>query len=837
VYQSVIFGNVQHLVTEPINLILFHEHYFLLYRATVKQFSCDNCGIRNIVNIKKHVCNLSRTSYFQTKVKRQIRYCDKRPEMNSSLSAKSHLWQNIVFYDFETFFDGTKHHVYAVGLLHWKEDGSKTYVDFYGAHALESFMMFLEEMHKQAVELTLVSYNGSNFDHYFVLEHQVRYNNADLDEFLLNKGRLLQINFWGHKVLDLYNFLGPSSLDANCVSYQIPLRKSVFPHLYPRSWTDIEYVGPTLPEEMYPEKMRADFRSMQHPDVFNFRIESLKYLQIDVECLQLLGERFMNEMYNQFNIYLPFYLTLSQVAFELWKTTLDPLWSIPIPSTPQLYDVVNKATYGGRCHFVKRHFLSSQVSELCYEKIQDYLVDLDVVSLYPASMMNLVFPCGDVNFDSDMINMIELESDFYSNKEIPIGIYHVSVIPPTHMIVVPIPQKNSKGLTTWSLHGSDSQYYTSVDLEIGRRYGYSFKFLSAFTWTDKQPLFTGYISDIFQRKAEQDILKKNKSQDYNPAAREVFKKLMNALYGKMMQKRQHIDHDFIDPDDETQHEKWTKFLNGHSGVEYHPIGQQIMMMTGDNNDFKKSISKPHYLGAFILSYSRAMMNGYFDLIDPYRVQGPIYDWQKSLESSFYYTDTDSLIVHADRLPLVSEHIGTALGKLADELNGGKIIEGYFLSPKLYCVRYMLPDGSIHEKLRAKGIPNHMLTVQAFKNMYFDNDPTRFDFVQLRRIQQNLNAPQETKGMEPFTIVSVLDAHRTLNASGMYGEMGTFGGRVVCANICHSVPLGFKKPEEDLQCLEDESFDVENQQEKEDDLMVSDTELDWLYTALGDDVWD
>ena len=812
--------------TKPLELVLFREHFFVLMRKSLQQFSCSTCGDRNIVKIEKHICRPQKVQYYQQIVKKHLSYFDKRIIQNENIN-DANLFENLLFFDFETFFNGIKHQVYAVGCIH-KHNDSEKYFSFTGPNCMETFMMYLEEMQKQGISLTLISYNGCNFDHYFLLENALTFN-TPLNEFLMNKGRLLQLNFMNHKVLDMYNFLGPSSLDSNCESYGIKVRKSIFPHLYARKWEDLLYRGPPLGEEFYPERMRPQYREWVKDIVdFNYMQECEKYLEIDVQCLKELTIKFIRETWNQFSIYVPYYITLSQLAFDMWRSTLSPLVKLPLPTEPTLYDMINKSTYGGRCHFVKRAYTSPDANK-AYDDIQDYLVDWDVVSLYPSSMMSMEFPYGELKHWNTGQGVQYLNDLVRTHSILPIGIYEVVVRSvPNHMVIPPLPRKNDKGHTVWDNEVTNiRQCYTSIDLYIGMRYGYTFEVISAYTWQEQGELFTSYITDIFNRKAEQDVYKKAKDPKYNPAARDVFKKLMNALYGKLMQKRQITDHKFMDDTDEDNKATWLAFLDSHANVEYQHIGEQ-MFMTGDRLNYSETITKPHYLGAFILSHSRIIMNTYYDLIDEERRKPALEAcWRTSLENSMYYTDTDSLIVHSSKSDTLKDHIGSELGKLSDELSGGKIIEGYFLSPKVYCVKYIMSNNTVHEKIRAKGIPNYLLNMQSFRNMYYDNDPTRYDFSQMRRLQEVLNSTHEKQNMEPFTIVSVPDAHRTLNPNGTYGMPGTLGGRRILENVSDSVPLGFQ--------AEADVFDVlkllEDDEDKEDYEAQLNHHMDLLYETL------
>ena len=809
----------------PFEFILFREHYFVLLDKSLTRFHCDMCGRRNLKSLEGHKCGVNRAKYFQLKKKKVVQFLDAISEQELPVPAEQlttmERWPNMLFFDFETFFDGAGHRVYAVGCLHWDENGNEKYFSFYGEPALENFIMFLEYEHEREQELTLVSYNGAGFDHYFILEHQLKAMNTP-DGFLLTRGRLLQVNFWGHKCLDLYNFLGPVSLDANCVSYQVPIRKHVFPHLFPKSFLDVTYKGPVLDNEEYPQKMREEVvrwkSTLEAGYVFDFEKESEFYLQRDVECLMELSKRFMKSVWHEFHVYLPNYLTLSQMAFDLWRQTLDKSVSLPLPIEKPFYDAINAATYGGRCHFVKRFFRSEQPDFTPYADIQDYLVDLDVVSLYPASMKNHPYPVGPYKHWADERSVRTWAEMFADGVPLPLALWKVSVICPQHFIIPPLPKKHDERKTTcWENTNSEEQWYTSIDLQIGRDHGYTFQFHEGYVWETSFPVFDAYIETMFARKSQQDVLKANRDPNYNPAARDVFKKLMNALYGKMMQKRQSTSHLFMEAGhhDEEANAKWVDFLELNMGIEYKEMGD-MLLLTGERVDFTAGLSKPHYLGAFVLSYSRLIMNEYFDLLDPFRLQPDQGTWMDSMEHSFFYTDTDSLIVHAKHIPRVQHKLGSQLGQLADELNGGKILEGYFLSPKLYCVKYKMPDESIHFKLRGKGIPNALLHIDHFRQMLMDNEPVKYEFTQLRKIQADLNSKQEEQGVRPFSIVSVLNASRTLNRSCNYAEAGLLGGRVVLQDVSLSLPIGFEKFEGDLD-------DIWQALLQEDDVMVQDFE--------------
>jgi len=122
------------------------------------------------------------------------------------------------------------------------------------------------------------------------------------------------------------------------------------------------------------------------------------------------------------------------------------------------------------------------------------------------------------------------------------------------------------------------------------------------------------------------------------------------------------------------------------------------------------IKDPAHLSAFILAYSKVIMNRAIAAFDGFK------DW----ESTFYYTDTDSIQVRADTIQRIlktaPELIGKDLGQLKDDISevaGGKIIRAVFVRPKLYADEIIGLRGSKYAGIesvhlawhrRAKGVP-------------------------------------------------------------------------------------------------------------------------------------
>lgn len=116
-------------------------------------------------------------------------------------------------------------------------------------------------------------------------------------------------------------------------------------------------------------------------------------------------------------------------------------------------------------------------------------------------------------------------------------------------------------------------------------------------------------------------------------------------------------------------------------------------------------SYPIYLSAQILANSRVYMSRIYRKLNSYH----------SPDHAIYYTDTDSLILHARCLPIMEECqlIGSDLGQLSCDLTDpfkgkfAKILAAVWAAPKgPYALAYVSADNpTLMEKVKAKGIPH------------------------------------------------------------------------------------------------------------------------------------
>lgn len=164
------------------------------------------------------------------------------------------------------------------------------------------------------------------------------------------------------------------------------------------------------------------------------------------------------------------------------------------------------------------------------------------------------------------------------------------------------------------------------------------------------------------------------------------------------------------------------------------------------NETKHLSGRPSYLGAFVLSYSRVLLNDIINTIygkDRYTVDG--------IKKQVYTGDTDSLVVHCSQIQSLinANMIGDENGKLTDDLNKkfntgnntfqfSKITEFVTSAPKKYALKYVMPNNERKEKITCNGISKknmkftnpfnsaeqlENLNFDIFKKMYVDSQDT------------------------------------------------------------------------------------------------------------------
>jgi hypothetical protein len=283
--------------------------------------------------------------------------------------------------------------------------------------------------------------------------------------------------------------------------------------------------------------------------------------------------------------------------------------------------------------------------------------------------------------------------------------------------------------------------YTSADLENAKQYGYTItKVHKGLVWEKSGDIFSDYILRCYKIKEENDD---------NPVLRQIGKILMNALYGKMLERARFEETKMCNNIEDV----W-KFQTSFTMTDVQFIKDKVVAigLPLDEEVNNTRIRKPSQIGTFILAYSRRHMLNAMSAICP------------ALDSHFFtYTDTDSLHIHASSLPGLDEKgwLSKGLGQLSDDAKGGKIFREINLAPKLYMYLCLMPDGKIKTCMKSKGIPQQYLSPELFENAddLEDEDKVIVMENRLKKVGLGRNLQCDWRKYDAFSILSI-DMERT-----------------------------------------------------------------------------
>lgn len=742
-------------------------------------------------------------------------------------------------YDFETFPEEENGNelVYSAGMYYVEED---LYKEFYGESALKDFMDWIKYKNEtDKIGFNLISYNGAGFDHYFIyhfcLDKEIVFHNTPL----MNGSRILQLCWGKNRTFDLFLFTCPNSLDSCLEGFKInEICKGVFPHCYPRKWNDVYYQGQGLDRKYYPKKMlnKIDDPSKEWaviPEYFDFKNECLKYLRSDVMGLYEVYEKMRVELLNITGADMRSYLTISQMSYDFNCSLMDVKTYCELPQTKKVYDLINLSIYGGRTKPVKLRFenkwllkkfidckgddkklskLIKQVEEKnnevnrlirndpsSYDKVVkkykkwEHITPYDVKSLYPTTY-DMPFPVGKgsyytgkeywenrgefmTNFNRTEYKRLYLDKNGKMNSitsPYAWGVYVVNIeFIPKHIVPL-LPQKSEEGNTVWDLIPRDKQHYTTIDLEEAVAKGYIFTIIECYVWKLASCVLKPFVDKVYAIKKEQDVFKSSDDPAvralYNPAKRMTIKIILNSLYGKMIQRPILESSEIVETFEQNR-----KFHKEYDWTGFDIIGNDKVLLSGTKREFEGSCRKPIQVGSFILSYSRKIMREYNDKLDPFRFT----DMEKSMERSFYYTDTDCFWISSFQRYTLEDDIGEELGDVEDELEGGICPDAYFVCPKVYMAKYWKWDKyknvcSAKTKMRAKGHPSYCLKPEYYKFLWEEGSIQTDEFVMLKKIRWKLNTKEINAGLTSISIRK-LDCRRKLNRDTWSGRIKLING--------------------------------------------------------------
>jgi hypothetical protein len=560
----------------------------------------------------------------------------------------------VIHYDIETYWDRSNdntHTPYIIGFCYF--DGKSTiYEELSGDDCITDFYKLMKSDKFKDYKY-INSYNGSRFDNHFLFK-TLLIQEGTIGEFIINNGAIISLKFAGKDLIDLNQHI-QGSLKDNLKEYGCNISKGEINHNLSKRWEETD-----------------DAR----------RKEVSEYLKCDVLGLCELYEKINQPIFEEFEYNLCDFMTGSQLYWKAFKNKFSDFEDLK-PLNHNLSSILRNALYGGRTEVFKKKYESKDFEkiingELKYDEIDDYMMYLDKVSLYPYVMSKEFYPTGKC-FATNIYNKDKL------------GIYEIEYISNKKLLIPVLPRRENKQLI-WDLKDSKG-WYSSVDIENALKRGYKINIIQGYYWSEKKQVFKKYIEHMFKKK--ENAVKG--SNTYN-----MYKVGMNAIYGKTMQRDIFKKSKIVDNVMNIQllmknNDVYIDSIRGtgKTMIEYEPI---------DINS--EESKKPVHMGIFILAYSRQEMLKSYDLFN-------------TKESMMYNCDTDSLFVENKYCNKIK--YGNKIGDLSNDLkNEGRIIKAIFIAPKLYSLIYINNKNEIKYKFVGKGIQNNKLNWEHYELMLKNN---------------------------------------------------------------------------------------------------------------------
>jgi len=365
-----------------------------------------------------------------------------------------------------------------------------------------------------------------------------------------------------------------------------------------------------------------------------------EYLRYDVHSLAYVCIKF-NDMIQEFGFSINQSAGVPGLVWSIMTGKCMHLRRTYRTKDPVVDAFFRAACYGGRILHWQKEF-NSKVSK-------SEMIALDGTSLYPSAMALGEYPVGQGRVENDFT----LEK--LREKQMTGKLFIAEIEFSTPNIRYPIhPYRTDKGAVIYCCGDKLRGVYTSVDIEEMEHDGYvinqSFR---GVWWTKKAKIFENIITELFERRK---ALKAEKND-----AEVVFKIVLNSAYGKFLEKIESAKVFRPKEDPNPRHGKLHNQCDlGNGWIEAtrkfdHPHSK-----------------KPSHIGAFILSYSRKIMNNYIRKLRP---------------ENIWYGDTDSL--YTTRAALAKSGIVEfdGLGGVKNDYKDLFITEAVFLDIKRYLLKF------------------------------------------------------------------------------------------------------------------------------------------------------
>jgi hypothetical protein len=592
-------------------------------------------------------------------------------------------------------------------------------VGWLGLDCADRFLDWLYEKSEEGIKFSMLAHNGSKFDFFFILNailNSSKYSHYyDHKESIYKANSILSFSVFGHTFTDSANHMA-SSLDTLSKQFKIPCPKI----------TEIindegKVVSPMeicldRQDELGAAEWLDWMQSKGKEHTLKAYIDYCRYDTISLIHIWIMYQYAIEIMADQVGVLkdiraIHTYATLPSLSKAIWVADCEKKGIVHTKLTPEQWHFFNEAKIGGISHCNKPAVY-----------IDQQIVGVDVVSLYPSVMTTESFGCGEC-----------IETD--CEKPGKYGAYRITNVVLNRAVGInAVPEQVKSGLN-WVSDTLRDRILCITDINRLRADGCTLDVGAGYYFTSQYNPF-GCLDVYMNEKKRQDVLKTEKSPEANVALREVCKLLANSLFGKTMES--------------TPTTKIVSLAKATPKQKAEGVRRQI------NNEIVLVITSvqtksPIHLGVEILAKSKGTLFSYADDLIGKR-------------HSVLCTETDSFYVQLKNLPKRSDKPPTsmhhfsydeskkALGNMSFifEANGSNncdIVSQYFmtLAKKNYMATAMYDmtkkeyiDGS--DKLVLKGIPKRNLEVAKFIRCANGED-VEYKITQFNRDMLNFTGPQ------------------------------------------------------------------------------------------------
>lgn len=542
-------------------------------------------------------------------------------------------------------------------LLRWKD--GKVF-SFVGYDAIDMMVDFIVKGHckyrGQGNNIfSLVSFNGSSFDNFFLLDNILKTNRSDVwvKDIFYNDSQLLKFVINGKDtIFDLRKHL-VGNLKQNCKSFQVSelCEKLEFNHYEAQKLHErgelIEFMSGNQKLKEYNENDTISLAV-----IFERYKQSLENMDATSEASKNLTNSFGEKNAKTFS-------TIGSLSMNCFNKNIEELNKKMKIEFPKLdidkYDDILKYKCAGRVEMFNG-----------VQKVNEEVSSLDICSMYPFIMAiknGSYFPHGELKetdvfvedkigfyycdidqsilwegFKDDIeLNLNELQYDNLKKGNLP-NIYPEKVF---------IESKRTGDFLGLKENDYSSKkilkdyLISSVMIKQLKKYNCKVDIKKGFYFTEKIKgcdLFK-FLLEFMKGKNQQDGYKRNKDRQYNACLRETYKLLSNSISGKMIEKLHLSKTELLDQyqylslkDNVGEFEDGNKVKKIN---EINVIGGKTFITYEYHEEVKIKTQRPIYIGVLIYDYSKEYI---------YNTAYSIFGKDKLL-----YTDTDSCKVRKSDL--------------------------------------------------------------------------------------------------------------------------------------------------------------------------------------------